>query len=264
MTQRTDWRAALPMYDWPEIRPSTDRFWGLIRDRLRALGMHPPHDLTRDAPAEALWSAADMMLTQSCGLPYVRSLRGRMTLLGAPDYDIPGCAPGWYCSAIVVRRDDPRATFSEFRGSVAAVNGAGSQSGYAALAHHSAADGLALPFFARCVVTGAHRASILSVAEGDADIAAIDYVSWRLATRHMTQSAQLRVLACTDPTPGLPLLCGLDVDAAQMRHAVADAIAMLSAHDRSALDPTAFCEFDPKDYDIIEKRAERAPRLCQV
>ncbi|MEM9321064.1 MAG: PhnD/SsuA/transferrin family substrate-binding protein [Pseudomonadota bacterium] len=264
MTQRPSWRAALPMYDWPEIRPATDRFWGLIRDRLHLQGMHPPNALTRDGAAEALWGSADMILTQSCGLPYIRSLRGRMTLLGAPDYSVPGCPPGWYRSAIVVRCEDPRSEFAEFKGSVAAINGTGSQSGYAALAHHSAAEGPDAPFFSRCVLTGAHRASVLSVAQGEADIAAIDYVSWRLALRHMIQAAELRVLARTEPTPGLPLLCGLDVDAAAVRRAVAEAIVMLSAHDKSALDLTALSEFEPGDYDIIEKRAQQAPKLCEA
>jgi hypothetical protein len=31
--------AALPMYDWPEVRPETDAEWAAIRDRLRKEGI---------------------------------------------------------------------------------------------------------------------------------------------------------------------------------------------------------------------------------
>ena len=42
--------AALPMYDWPEIAPATDRLWAALRDHLRAAGVAAPDALTRDRP----------------------------------------------------------------------------------------------------------------------------------------------------------------------------------------------------------------------
>ena len=40
--------AALPMYDWPELRAETDRLWATLRDGLRAVGVSAPDALDRD------------------------------------------------------------------------------------------------------------------------------------------------------------------------------------------------------------------------
>ncbi|MCB1403292.1 MAG: hypothetical protein KDJ81_11185, partial [Rhodobacteraceae bacterium] len=123
------------MYDWPELRPAIDRFWSALRDALRAEGMAAPERLERDRDAMAVWTDPTLVLAQCCGLPFVRALSGRVELLGAPDYRVPGCPPGFYRSAVVVRRDDPRETLDAFRGSRLAFNERGSQSGYAAMLH---------------------------------------------------------------------------------------------------------------------------------
>ncbi|MEM9047591.1 MAG: PhnD/SsuA/transferrin family substrate-binding protein [Pseudomonadota bacterium] len=261
MTQATP-MAALPMYDWPEIASSTDRLWACIRERLRAAGLPAPQSLTRTEPIARLWTAPSMILTQSCGLPYVRGVKRYMQLVGTPDYDLPECAPGYYRSAIVVRADDPRSSLSAFAGAVVAVNADGSQSGFAALAyrlgreaHHAGG------FFAAMLKTGSHRASVEAVARRQADLAAIDAVSWRLAQRHAPDAAALRVLEMTDPMPGLPMLTAPSFDPRNVGQAVKEGIDMLPTHDKSALGLVGLCVFSPEDYDIIEKRARVAPPL---
>ena len=61
--------AALPMYDRPETQDATDRFWALIRDRLRAGGIPAPDHLTRDRDPWDIWTDPDLVLAQTCGLP---------------------------------------------------------------------------------------------------------------------------------------------------------------------------------------------------
>ena len=39
--------AALPMYDWPELRAETDARWAALRDRLRERGIDAPDSLAR-------------------------------------------------------------------------------------------------------------------------------------------------------------------------------------------------------------------------
>ena len=39
---RTPFIAALPMYDWPEVRGETDALWVKIRDALQARGIAAP------------------------------------------------------------------------------------------------------------------------------------------------------------------------------------------------------------------------------
>lgn len=196
--------AALPMYDWPEIREHTAMYWGALRDGFRGVGMEAPDTLT-NAPDDlwALWRDPALVLSQTCGLPYAARLSGDVSLIGAPAYDLPGVPAGSYLSEIVVRADDPAVDLAALHGARFAYNMRESQSGYAAFA---SAFGAPEQMFAMLVPTGAHRASIQAVAEGRADVAAIDGVSWQLALRHEPAAGTLRVLTRTPPTPGLPLI----------------------------------------------------------
>jgi ABC-type phosphate/phosphonate transport system substrate-binding protein len=89
--------------------------------------------------------------------------------------------------------------------------------------------------FGRLLRTGAHAASIAAVAEGRADLAAIDAQTWRLACRHGSGPAGLRELARTSPVPGLPLIAAAGRDPAPLAEAVESAIAAITPDDRAAL-----------------------------
>jgi ABC-type phosphate/phosphonate transport system substrate-binding protein len=221
--------ASLPMYDWPEIRAATDTYWQAIR---RALG-HGPADLSRGFDDYiAHWQRPDLLLSQTCGMPYRTRLHGHVALVGTPDYGLPGCAPGQYCSVLVVNAQDDRAQLSDFAGDIFAYNEGGSQSGWAAPASHAARHGLRLT---RPAATGSHRAALRAVAEGRAAMAAIDAVTWELALRHDPASVRLRVLERTAPTPGLPYITALANDPAPLAAAITAAIDSLDAETRAAL-----------------------------
>lgn len=250
--------AALPMYDWPEVRAHTDALWAALRARFRAGGIAAPETLRREGDLMRIWTDPRLTLAQTCGLPFVRRLAGRVTLLGAPDFGVPDCPPGYYDSAVVVRGDDPRETLAAFRGAHLALNATDSQSGCAAILHHAAPLARGARFFGAATVTGSHEASAALVAAGGADLAAIDHVSWRLMRRLRPATAGLRVLMRTDPTPGLPYVAALGVDAAGHRAAIAEALATLPAETRDALDLRGFRAFDPQDYAVIAERAAHA------
>ncbi len=243
--------AALPMYDWPELRPATDRFWAGVRDGLRRAGVAAPEGLTRGIGLMAGWTDRGLVLGQACGLPFVSELRGRVTLVGAGDYGIEGCPPGWYRSAVVVRADDPRATLAAFRGARLAVNGMDSQSGWGSILHHAAPLAEAGRFFGSVVVSGAHSASVRLVAGGGADLAAVDAVSWRLCRRFLPEAARLRVLMLTDPTPGLPFIAARGTETAPHAAAVEAAI---GEEAREELGLVGFARLRAGDYDVIAQR----------
>lgn len=226
--------ASLPMYDRPEIAPATDRLWAAVRDGLRRRGMAAPAALTRGAAdLWPQWTAPDLVLSQTCGYPYRSRLHGQVTLVGTPDFAVEGCPPGYYRSLFVVRAGDGRETLAAFNGARLAYNDALSQSGWAAPQTHAAQAGLRL---APGPCTGGHRLSARAVAEGRADLAALDAVTWRLIGVHDPALAgALRVIAATDPTPGLPYITALGQDAGQTFGAVAQAIAGLATADRAAL-----------------------------
>lgn len=225
--------AALPMYDPAPLQGANDRFWTLIRDGLLARGIAAPAALTRGVDdLWQLWTAPDLVLAQTCGFPYRARLHGQVTLVGTPDYGVDGCPPGYYCSVIVARRDDPRGDVAAFDGAALAYNEAMSQSGWAAPQTAAAAAGIALHPGPR---TGAHRASIRAVAEGRADLAAIDAVTWAILQGIEPACARLKIVARTAPTPGLPLIAAMGADGPAAFAAVGDAIAALPPADRAAL-----------------------------
>lgn len=220
--------ASLPMYDRPETAAANDRLWQAIRAEL---GYGPRH-LTRDGDLWAHWTSPDLLLSQTCGYPFRARLNDKVTLVATPDYDLPDCPTGHYCSALVVRVDDPRQTPTEFATARFAYNDPLSQSGWAAPQNFAALQGFT---FSNPKTTGGHRAYALAVAEGHADIASLDALTWALIQRHDDFSCSLREIARTPPTPALPYITAPGNDADGLFDALEAAIGALTASDRHTL-----------------------------
>lgn len=205
------------MYDWPEVADAVDTLWSRIATSCRRRGIDVPDTMTRFDHVVTLWRDPAMIVGQVCSLNPVRDGLGETEVLGTlvydPPDDLPQPEPGSYYSVLVCRADDQRAgaagdddpgAMTAFAGARVAANGTDSQSGYWSLGHHVRLlvdDG---PLFGPIVFTGAHRDSVRAVASGEADIAAIDVHSWRLACDHDPGAvAALRVIATTAPTPGV-------------------------------------------------------------
>ncbi len=237
--------ASLGMYDRPETMAANDRLWALVRDGLRARGGAAPEVLTRGAGAYwQAWEDPALVLSQTCGFPYRAKLHGKVTLVASPDYGLEGCPPGYYCSVFVARADDPR-HLPEFRGARFAYNEALSQSGWAAPQNHAATMGFA---FAPLVETGSHRGSALAVAEGRADLACLDALTWRLLRRWEPGLAGLHEVARTAPTPALPYIAAKAADAEASFAALAAAVARLSPEDRDTLSLRGVVRIAPERY----------------
>lgn len=196
------------MYDLPELRAATDALWAGFARAFRAEGLQDvPETLTRGGDVMALWTAPDLFFSQTCGYPLTHALAGQVTLVATPVYDLPDCAPGHYRSEILVRAGDPAARLADLRGRRAAANGSDSQSGYSALRHavrDLAEDGR---FFGSVAFTGSHRAAMQAVARGEADVCAVDIVTYRLLQRVDAElTGALRVLAGSAEAPALPYI----------------------------------------------------------
>ncbi|MEX2518183.1 MAG: PhnD/SsuA/transferrin family substrate-binding protein [Paracoccaceae bacterium] len=235
------------MYDWPEVEPATAALWRALRRALIEAGFDAPKALSSPSDLWAHWRDPDLLLSQTCGLPFAARLRDAVSLVGAPAYDIPGCTPGRYRSEIVVRADDAAGDVAALKGRRFAYNDRDSQSGWAAFA---AAFVDPTAFFRDCIPSGGHRLSIRAVAEGRADAASIDAVSWRLALAHEPAAAELRVLGSTPPTPGLPYITAqrpvAEVD--RIAAAVAAGVAMLAEESRAALFLKGFVPLEEAHY----------------
>ena len=197
--------------------------WNQVRARLG----EPSHGLERPDDLDA-FLATGPLLAQICGPMAARRSHGVM-VLGAFDAGLPGCPPGTYASHIVRRlRDGPVST--------AAVNAFDSQSGWGALIEAGHGD-------RSLIVTGSHSASMRAVADGTADVAAIDALTWRLSPH-----PRLRVVATTRPTPAPPLVTTRADMAGTLRRHLADAAAALPVAKRRATGIRAFVPKTDADY----------------
>lgn len=216
--------ATLPMYDRPETAEANDRLWMAVRGHLG----HGPDHLTRDGATH--WMAPELILSQTCSLPYRVALHGSVMLVGAPVHDID--APGGYYFSVLVGRADETRTPAELAAHRVAVNDPVSQSGWAALLSMADAAGVSI---SDPLMTGSHQASARAVAEGRADLAAIDTVTWKMMERWDDFAGDLRVLDHTPPTPALPYVTAFERDPHPIREALGAAIDELSVADRETL-----------------------------
>ncbi len=131
--------AALPMYDWPEVRAETDGEWTRLRDTLRQTGVDAPEQLSRSnadlppvpggirdaagrmiAPDPArlpsdnfdlftLWRHPRLLLAQTCWGPMEGGLEAEVTVVGQPDYSAYEGGSGELYSSALLMRTGPRA-----------------------------------------------------------------------------------------------------------------------------------------------------------
>ena len=237
--------ASLMMYQRPELVEAHERFWIEIRKKLRDAGMDSTESLAQDAEEFFVWKHPDLVLSQTCGMPYRIWLHDKVELVGTPDYGLDGCPAGYYRSAIVVRADDARAHMAEYKDAVFAYNQTFSQSGYAAPYWHAKPDGF---WFENRLQVEQHLESARAVATGRADIASLDAVTWRNIERYEPFATELRILEWTKPTPGLPLITATGNDADLIFNAVAGAIFQLDDHYRSKLGIKGIVKIPKNDY----------------
>jgi len=248
--------ASLPMYDWPEIRPATDAFWRALTGELRARGIDAPDELDRTRAADKQWRDPDLLLSQTCGFPYVTGLRDTVRLVATPVYAVDGCDGSDYSSFLLVHRDCPAEDLAGLAPRTIAVNTPDSQSGWNALRHTVLRDTGRPVDAGGLLLTGSHRQSIRAVARGEADLCAVDPVCYALAGRFEPETtAAVRILARSDPTPTLPLItsgrAGDDI-LARLREALDAVISAPAVADvAQELAIAGFHRLTDRDYDRI-------------
>ena len=215
-----DWVASLPMYDFPELQDAHDAFWGALATRLVAAGLTDvPRALTRGATPAQVWGSPRLLFAQGCEYPLAKAFGDRVRVVAHPMYSAAGCDGSRYRSAIVVRKNDPDQAASVssagtdtvglagLRGRRCAINEPDSNSGMNLLRATIAQVASGEPFFGSVAVSGSHLRSVEIVASGEADVAAIDCVSFAHFQRlYPSLVADLCVLSWTASTPSLPYI----------------------------------------------------------
>jgi ABC-type phosphate/phosphonate transport system substrate-binding protein len=257
--------AALPMYDTPETARANEALWAAIARRLRDAGIEAPETLTRAADFEAQWQDPNLALGQTCGYPFVKGLQTAVALIATPHYDFPGCDGAGHCSFLVARREEGYRTLAELRGKRAAINSWTSNSGTNLFRATIAPIAGGAPFFGAVVATGSHMASLRAVAEGAADVASIDCVTFALVGRaHPELIERIAILAESPLSPGLPFIAS-----ARLSRSVVDTVREVLidvlddpglAQTRSTLGLSGATVTTPADYGRVldlERQAER-------
>ncbi len=236
------------MYDRPETSAALDRFWAVIAAKLRADGVDAPDQLTRDGDLWEHWESPDLLLSQTCGLPYRARLHGKAQIVAVLDHGLEGCPPGHYASKIVVRKADEDTAPEAWRQKRMAFNELRSQSGWAAMLNHAADLGTD---FASATEMGSHIEASRAVAEGRADIACIDAQTWRMISAYDPWANDLQVIDQTVPTPGLPLITAIHRNADQVaaiHAAVVSAVKAMADDDRAQLNIRDVVDVPADDY----------------
>ena len=260
--------AGLPMYDLPDLRWAQEVFWQQLADALRAEGFEEvPEALTRPDDLEAFWRAPDLLFGQTCGYPLMTKLAGQVRVLATPVYDAPGCDGHLYCSHIIARAAGEGRTLADFLGRRAVINGWDSHSGMNALRHSFAplASGRAR-CFAELLVSGSHRGSMEAVADGRADIAAIDCVTYAtVVAAEPALAERLQILASSRRVPGLPFITRGDASdeaVADLRRALRVALAAPAGVEaRQALLLADVVDTNDDDYQAILDMEQEAEAL---
>jgi ABC-type phosphate/phosphonate transport system substrate-binding protein len=197
------------MYDLLEVRGHLDRLWSRLAATMRELELADvPEPLAHpESEFDAHWSSGDLFFTQICGIEVVKRFRGRYRVLATPRFAARGCAGHSYRSLVTVRGDAPFARLEDLRGARIVVNSHFSHSGTTALVPLIAPISRDGSFFGALTVSGGHVASLARLQRGEADVAAIDCITWALLERDRPGAlAGLRVIAETPLAPAPPFV----------------------------------------------------------
>jgi hypothetical protein len=166
--------ASLPMYNFPEMRSANAQFWGALRGLLLEAGLGDvPETLVFERGPVPARLEAEMLLSQTCGYPLETVFKGQALRLGAPVYDVPGCAGATHRAFFVVRADFPARGLDDLRGAVFLLNSPLSNSGMNLPRRALAEIAGGKPVFRQVIETGGHPASLDRLLRGEGDVASI-------------------------------------------------------------------------------------------
>ncbi len=240
----TRYRAALPMYDLPELRGETHAVWDSIVSGLKSRGADPLvdfHHPQTDDETDALLRHPQLLFSQTCWGPISCGVAPDLHILAQPDFsEFTGGMGPLYRSAIIATGRGPDLTppksgkaslpIPALEGKRLAFNDRVSLSGYLSItADMAAATGSRSQFYGKAVHSGSHRRSVDLVAKGSADIAAIDCRTWALCRRFDAAAKQVRVIGWTQARKGLPYVCSPKIDAA-LKSLLTETLLDLGAH----------------------------------
>jgi ABC-type phosphate/phosphonate transport system substrate-binding protein len=179
----------------------------------------PPDELD----FRTVWLHPQLLFAQTCWGPMEQGLSRHVQVTGQPGYDGFEGGQGEFYSSAILMRSEGQAHASPAAGGRAAIpldllrsrrlafNSPDSMSGIIALSRDLEAMGATTNLFSERVETGGHRDSIVAVAEGRADVCAIDCRTWAMAQRFERAAQDVQVVGWTKRRKGLPYITAAGV-----------------------------------------------------
>lgn len=208
------------MYDLAEVHASTMQILLALASSLCAIGLDAHADIpVASGHADLLryWSSDGMLLSQSCGLPFIEDLHDVVDIVGTPLWTDVSDDRGRYRTVIVVRKSLDITSIDNAQGLRPVINHSRSLSGWCslgvALANATNESPITIPY----VESGGHAASLQMLQDGEADIASIDAATFRLlSSNRPTLTSNLRVIGHGPLVPATPIIvsksCGATAD----------------------------------------------------
>jgi len=234
------------MYPFASVAWAWDEIWAAVHRRTP----WTPQTLTRSGDLPARWRDPNCLITQVCGWPFAAQHRSDMHLIGAFALDIPEADGGHYRSVLLSPHER---SLSELvhDGTHAVANIADSLTGWFSL--KAATVGPHAEWPGQVTFTSAHHASLLALANGEADIASIDPWSLALITAEQPELiAGLHRITLGPRIPTPAITARRSLTAAQLddlRQAFIDALNDPATHEaRTALRIERFADNGLDDY----------------
>jgi ABC-type phosphate/phosphonate transport system substrate-binding protein len=205
---------------------------------------------------EQAYTSATVIAAHTCGYPYVKHWVDTHELIAAPVFDVPGCKPdkAQYSSWFIARTDHPGKSLHQFQNARVAINSEHSNSGMNVLRYAISQIYAGGHFFSERIFTGGHQQSMIAIANGAADLAAIDAVSYALICElDPDLCAALKMIGQSELTAGLPFICIKDssVNRSELSIAMDRAVKNMRPDARKLLRLKGFKPVKKKDYDKI-------------
>jgi len=212
----------------------------------------------------AVYVEDDVLIGHTCGYPYIKTWQSTHTPLCAPIFDFDGCRGKEYSSWLISHRDNPGETLQDFKNKTVAINGYNSNSGMNVLRHDVARIAGGKSFFNEVVVSGGHLASIEMISNQNAELAAIDTVTYALlAQEKLFHPGDLKIIGQSAFTSPLPFIARKEtaLDRQAVTTSFNRALEKMDYRSRSRLGLTRFETVGHEDYRKIRDMEEKSVQL---
>lgn len=195
--------AQLAMYPMTYLTEAYDLLWDRLRREMATAGVDGlPDAVAWERDLHDAWLDPDAVITQTCGWPLVTALEGKVALIGSFDVVAPFASGGSYRSVLVSSKPLSAREWRERGDCRLVANNPDSLSGWVSLSWAWGERLDDVPF------TGAHVTSIHEIAEGRADLASIDAVTFEhVVTHEPSLAARVHIVGHGPRVPSLPLIC---------------------------------------------------------